>query len=68
VNFQRERRGCEFFGEKGRGRIKGDVNFQRGWVVVNEREEGCVKRVVDRSLNLKHASMGESLQRLYFEG
>jgi hypothetical protein len=36
--------------------------------VVNEREEGCVKRVVDRSLNLKHASMGESLQRLYFEG
>jgi hypothetical protein len=31
---------------------------------IGGREEGSVKRVVDRSLDLKHASMGESLQSL----
>ena len=30
------------------------MNFQRGWVEVGEREEENVKRVVDRSLDLKH--------------
>jgi hypothetical protein len=32
-----------------------------GWV--GGRQEESVKRIVDRSLDLKHASMGESLQR-----
>jgi hypothetical protein len=31
---------------------------------VGEKEEEGVKRVVDKSLDLKHASKGESLQRL----
>jgi hypothetical protein len=44
------------------------VNFHRGWVEVGEREEESVKKVVDRSLDLKHASMGESLQSFYHEG
>jgi hypothetical protein len=37
-------------------------------VRVGEKEEESVKRVVDRSLDLKHVSMEESLQRLYLEG
>jgi hypothetical protein len=32
---------------------------------VGEKGEESVKKVVDRSLNLKHVSMGQSLQSLY---
>jgi hypothetical protein len=52
--------GCQF--SKGT-RGEGGVNFHRGWVEVGEREEESVKRVVNRSLDLKHVSMEESLQR-----
>jgi hypothetical protein len=36
-------------------------------VGVGERKEESVKRVVDRSLDLKHVSIWESLQRLCLE-
>jgi hypothetical protein len=61
--FTRGEGWCEFL--EG---VEGGVNFQRRWVEVGEREEESVKRVADRSLDSKHASMGESLQRLYPEG
>jgi hypothetical protein len=36
-------------------------------VEVGEKEEESVKRIVNRSLILKYASMEESLQRFYLE-
>ena len=40
----------------------------RGWMEVSEKEERSMKRVVDKSLDLKYASMGESLQSLCLNG